>query len=287
MSMPRPPKAIVVGAFLAPSLTGLAVFFLAPSLDVARRSLANPSGTEFVGLDNYATVLSNEAFRLAALNTAKFMAVCIPILLIASLTVALFLRKSTPFKALMKTALLLPLAIPVFSAALLMSVTFDAEGIANGILAFFGFGPVAWMGTDAAFWVLAASYVWRNLGYCIVLWLAALSCIPETLYEAARVDGANSRQIAVRITLPLLAPSCAVVVVLAIINAFKVYREAYLVAGNYPHESMYLLPHLFNNWFASLSTAKLAAGGVLLGLVLFLVVCLLFRSWAKQVRADR
>lgn len=280
--MPRAPKLIGIGAFLAPSLIGLSAFFLVPSLDVIRRSFANSAGTDFVGFDNYATVLSNEAYQMAAGNTAKFMLVCIPLLLALSLAIALLLRTSTPFKALAKTALLLPLAIPVFTAALLMSITFDVQGIANGVLAFFGIDPVSWLASDAAFWVLVANYLWRNLGYCIVLWLAALSCIPESLYEAARIDGANRRQITVRITLPLLAPSCAVVTVLAIINAFKVYREAYLIAGNYPHESMYLLPHLFNNWFASLSIAKLAAGGVVLGVVLLAIVCLLFRAWAKQ-----
>ena len=72
--------------------------------------------------------------------------------------------------------------------------------------------------------------------------------------------------------------------VLAVVNAFKVYREAYLVAGNYPHESMYLLPHLFNNWFASLSLEKLAAGSVLLALTLLVFICVLFLAWNSQDR---
>ncbi|WP_139652633.1 carbohydrate ABC transporter permease [Raoultibacter phocaeensis] len=285
--MPRQPKPVLAGAFLAPSLVGLSAFFLVPLLDVIRRSFTTSTGADFAGLDNYTAVLGNEAFRMAAGNTAKFVAVCVPLLLAFSLAIALLLCASTPFKRLMKTAFLLPLAVPVFTTALLVSVTFDAQGIANGILDLFGIDPVAWLTSDAAFWVLVASYLWRNLGYCIVLWLAALSCIPESLYDAARIDGANSAQIAARITLPLLAPSGAVVAILALANAFKVYREAYLVAGSYPHESMYLLPHLFNNWFASLSVAKLAAGGVVLGIVLSVVVCVLFRLWSKQEQVDR
>lgn len=280
--LPSAPKTVVAGAFLAPSLLGLATFFLVPFLDVVRRSFTNTSGTQFVGLDNYATVLGNDAFALAAGNTARFMGVCIPLLLALSLVIALALRKATPFRRLMKTALLLPLAIPVFTAALLINVTFDVNGLANGMLAATGANPASWLDGDAAFWVLVGNYIWRNLGYCIVLWLAALSCIPESLYEAARVDGAGSWLIARRITLPLVAPSCFVVAVLAIINAFKVYREAYLVAGSYPPESMYLIPHLFNNWFASLSVGKLAAGGVLLGAALLVIVAALFCAWGKQ-----
>lgn len=280
--LPSAPKTVVAGAFLAPSLLGLATFFLVPFLDVVRRSFTNTSGTQFVGLDNYATVLGNDAFALAAGNTVRFMAVCIPLLLTLSLVIALALRKATPFRRLMKTALLLPLAIPVFTAALLINVTFDVNGLANGMLAATGANPASWLDGDAAFWVLVGNYIWRNLGYCIVLWLAALSCIPESLYEAARVDGAGSWLIARRITLPLVAPSCFVVAVLAIINAFKVYREAYLVAGSYPPESMYLIPHLFNNWFASLSVGKLAASGVLLGAALLVIVAALFCAWGKQ-----
>lgn len=279
---PSASKTVALGAFLTPSLIGLAAFFLIPFLDVVRRSFMNTSGTQFVGLDNYSTVLGNDAFALAAGNTARFMAACIPLLLALSLAIALALRKTTPFRRLMKTALLVPLAIPVFTAALLINVTFDINGLANALLTAAGAHPVSWLDGDAAFWVLVGNYIWRNLGYCVVLWLAALSCIPEGLYDAARVDGAGPLLIARSITLPLLAPSCFVVTVLAIVNAFKVYREAYLVAGSYPPESMYLIPHLFNNWFANLSVGKLAAGGVLLGAALLLVVVALFVAWNNK-----
>lgn len=269
-------------AFLAPSLIGLAIFFVAPFVDVVRRSFASTSGDRFVGLDNYVTVLGNDAFALAAGNTARFMLVCIPALLALSLALAVALRSATPFRRFMKASLLVPLAIPVFTAALLIDAFFDAEGIVNGLLAACGQEAVAWLSGDAAFWVLVVDYIWRNLGYCVILWLTALSCIPANLYEAARIDGAGAWLVARRITLPLVAPSCFVVATLAVINAFKVYREAYLVAGSYPPESIYLVPHLFNNWFASLSVGKLAAGGVLLSLVLLVVVGLLFAAWGKQ-----
>lgn len=274
-------------AFILPSLTGLLVFFLVPSIDVLRLSFLDNTGTNNVGLDNYSALFANEAFLLASANTVKFMLVCIPILLVASLAIALFLRKSTPFRKLMKTAILVPLAIPTFTAALLISITFDSSGIANGLLNFFGLAPVRWLDSDMAFWVLVGDYIWRNLGYCVVLWLAALVCISDDLYDAARIDGASSRQIVFRVTIPLLLPSGAVVLVLAIINAFKVYREAYLVSGNYPHESMYLLPHLFNNWFSTLSISKLAAGGVMLAAVLFVIVCILHKAWSKNDRGER
>lgn len=277
-------RPITVFAFLAPSLVGLTVFFLVPFLDMVRRSFLSASGERFAGWDNYAAVLGNEAFLLAAGNTAKFMLACIPVLLALSLALALAVRESTPFRRLAKTAFLVPCAVPVYAAALLAGLAFDARGMVNGVLAAWNVHPVAWLTSDAAFWVLVASYVWRNLGYCVVLWLAALSCIPEHVFEAARIDGARPATVLRRVTLPLAGPSVPVVSVLAVVNAFKVYREAYLVAGNYPHESMYLLPHLFNNWFASLSLEKLAAGSVLLALTLLVFICVLFLAWNSQDR---
>ena len=106
--------------------------------------------------------------------------------------------------------------------------------------------------------------------------------IPNNLYEAARIDGAESRQIFFRITLPNLKPMIFVVGVLALLNSFKVFREAYLVAGNYPNESMYLIQHLFNNWFRDLSLDKMAAASFLISIVLILLIFALRKAWDSK-----
>ena len=98
----------------------------------------------------------------------------------------------------------------------------------------------------------------------MLLWLAGLETIPRPLYEAAAVDGATPFQTFVFITLPNLLPTVVLTTILSLVNSFKVFREAYLVAGNYPQESIYLLQHLFNNWFLSLDIGKLSAAAVLL-----------------------
>ena len=147
------------------------------------------------------------------------------------------------------------------------------------------------MGSSAAFWVLIFTYLWRNNGYDMLLWLAGLETIPRPLYEAAAVDGATPFQTFVFITLPNLLPTVVLTTILSLVNSFKVFREAYLVAGNYPQESIYLLQHLFNNWFLSLDIGKLSTGlfrgdgaayagaAVLLALGLGCVVYLLYHFW--------
>ena len=135
------------------------------------------------------------------------------------------------------------------------------------------------MNSGYAFWILVFSYIWKNLGYDIVLWIAGLSGISENIYEAARVDGAGEWKCFISITLPNLLPSLFTISVLSLLNSFKVFREAYLVAGNYPHESIYLMQHLFNNWFLDLDLDKMAAAAVINGLVIFMLILLLKRVW--------
>lgn len=279
----RKPPLIIV-AFLLPSIAGSAFFFGAPLFETARRSLTDDVGNRFVGLGNYAAVLTSEAFRLAAGNTAAFMAISVPALLALSLGCALLLRRSSAVTSLVKSILLLPIALPVCAIALLISFAFGPEGWVNGTLASIGIDPVDWLGGPAAFGVLIVEYLWKNLGYATVLWLAALATIPERLEGAARLDGASRWQRLTRITLPLLAPTVPVLVLLSVVNAFKIYREAYLVAGSYPPQSIYLLPHLLNNWFADLSLGKLAAASMLLLAAFALLAFLLVAAWRRNAR---
>ena len=109
----------------------------------------------------------------------------------------------------------------------------------------------------------------------MILWLAGMDGISKALYEAAEVDGANAFQQFRYITLPGLVPTMMMVSVLSLLNTFKVFREAYLVAGRYPHDSIYLLQHLFNNWFLDLDLGRLTAGAVLMAAVLLVLILLL------------
>jgi len=262
-------------AFLAPSLAGISVFFLIPFIDTIRRSFYDVRAVNFIGLDGYVSVLGNDAFKLAALNTAKFAAVCIPLLLVVSLGTALLLRSIKPLGRIFKTTFLLPMAVPVASVVLLWQAMFNYGGIANGLLVNFGLAPIDFMNTSSAFWVLVFTYLWKNNGYNMVLWLAGLDGISETLYEAARVDGANALQCFRFITLPCLLPTVGIVSILSLLNSFRVFREAYLVAGAYPHDSMYLLQHLFNNWFQNLDISRLCAAATLLAIVLLAIIILM------------
>ena len=277
----RTKKNWVAWAFFLPHFLGVACFTLLPMLRVLAGSFQSAVGGRWMGLQNYLAVLKNPAFRIAVSNTGKFIGVCIPILLAASLALALGLRALVWGSRGLRTAFLLPMAVPAASVVLVWKVLFHEQGLINSVLAGFG-AEVNWMNSGAAFWMLVISYLWKNLGYTVVLWTAGLAGIPESVYEAAQVDGASPMQTFWHITLPNLRPAAYSITVLSLLNSFKVFREAWLVAGDYPHESMYLLQHLYNNWFRELDFDKIAAASVMTSLVVLALIGLLQRAWDKE-----
>jgi len=258
--------------FLLPSLTGVLIFVLLPFADVIRRSFTGMPDHQWAGLDNYINVFRNEAFQLAAGNTLRFLAVCMPLLILSSLAISVYLSGQTRIGQFLKNAYLVPMAIPVASVVILWKVLFHKQGLLSGLLSMVGLAPVDWMNSKYAFWVLVFSYVWKNIGYNIVLWMAGLSSIPTSIYEAARVDGAGEWKLFTRITLPNLFKVFYTIVILSLLNSFKVFREAYLVAGNYPDQSMYLVQHLFQNWYRELSLDKLSAAAVVIAVGITMLV---------------
>ena len=167
------------------------------------------------------------------------------------------------------------MAIPVASIVLLWRVIFHRNGLLNGILALWDAAPVDWIGSAAFFGVLVFAYLWKNFGYDMVLWLSGISAINPALYEAAQIDGAGSIKRFVKITLPNLMPTLFTVTVLSLLNSFKVFREAYLIAGSYPDDSIYMLQHLFNNWFSDLDVDKMCAGAVMMASLVFILIMIL------------
>ena len=267
--------------WILPSFLGVMVFYLLPYGDVLRRSFLGAVDGRFVGLENYKSIFSNTAFQLAVKNTLCFTVVCIPALILLALVCAVILFRSK-YGGVIKSAFLMPMALPAVSVALMWRLLFHAQGILNQWLAQLGIAGSDWMNGGQAFWVLVFSYIWKNLGYDIVLWMAGLEGISENIYEAATVDGAGEWQCFFKITLPNLKSSLYTITVLSFLNSFKVFREAYLVAGDYPHESIYMMQHLFNNWFRGFSFDKMAAAAVVESAVLLLLILLLQKAWDNK-----
>ena len=273
--------------FMAPSFLGILLFVLLPFLDVFKRSFTTAVTGEFNGIQNYKTIFTNQAFVLAVKNTFRFTIVCIPLLVIVGLMIAMPLSRLKS-AGMVKSLYLFPLAMPTATIVIVWKMFFYKQGFLNLFLTRLGELTGLWgeihtdyLGSSAAFWVLVFSYVWKNTGYTVVLWLAGILGIPNEMLEAAKVDGASEWQSFFKIILPNLKGSLYTIVILSFLNSFKIYREAYLVAGSYPQEDIYLLQHLFNNWFVNLEFDKMAAAAVCVGAVLFVAIMALQRVWDR------
>lgn len=266
--------------FLIPSFAGVLLFVILPFADVIRRSFITAITEDFTGLKNYQLILDNSAFQLAVKNTLKFTMVCIPVLVVLGLFLSLLLLRIKHMQ-IIKSLYLFPLAMPTATIVVVWKMLFYKQGFLNKILTQLGgeIESIDYLGTGVAFFVLAGTYIWKNLGYTIVLWMAGIMGVSNDILEAAKVDGAKRWQSLVYVLLPNVKGSLYTIVILSFLNSFKIYREAYLVAGSYPHESIYLLQHLFNNWFVNLELDKMAAAAVLVGGFLFLFILILQKLW--------
>jgi multiple sugar transport system permease protein len=267
--------------FLAPSLTGFLVFFFIPFIGGLYYAMVDsPIGGRFVGLDNFRKLLSNESFLKAATNTIRFTTISVPLILVLSLGLALLLAQKIPHSSLFRTIFIMPLVIPVASVVFVWQCLFDYNGWLNGLIhsldGFAGLAPVDWMKTGLARAVVVIVYIWKNIGYNMVLFLAGLQNIPGEYYESAGMDGAGAWRKFRGITLIYLMPTTFFVFVISVINSFKVFRETYLIAGEYPHDSIYMLQHYMNNMFSSLDYQKLTSAAFLMTAVIALLVYLLF-----------
>lgn len=265
--------------FLAPSLIGFSIFYIIPFLGGGYNSVvSSPVNGKFVGLSNYISLLQNTVFLKAAKNTLIFTGVSVPLNMFVSLCLAMLVKRKIYMKRTLRTLFITPLVIPVASVVLVWQILFGNDGTVNYILNATGFQPVDWMGSNWARLVVVIVYLWKNAGYNMVLFLAGLQNIPVEYYESAGIDGAGSLRKFTGITCVYLTPTTFFVLVMSVINSFKVFRETWMLAGDYPHDSIYMLQHYMNNMFASLDYQKLTSAAFLMALLVVLLVFCMFSA---------
>ena len=263
--------------FLSPSLFGVGVFFIVPFGVVVYYSLIDGVGSKnFVFLENFIKLFDNSAFIMAAKNTLSFSVVAVPLAVVLAMGLALMLECRIPLKSQFRTFFLSPMMVPVASVVLIWQVLFNFNGSINELLMAFGLDKVDWLQSDYCQIVVIILFLWKNLGYNMILFMAGLANIPRELLEVADVEGASESYKFFNIKLRYLSPTVLFVTILSLINSFKVFREVYLLTGDYPYEKLYMLQHFMNNTFRSLDYQKLSAAAVIMALVMVVLIALLF-----------
>lgn len=269
--------------FSLPAILGMIVFFLVPFIICIKLSVVETvSSMKFVGITNYSDVLHSKSFQLAVFNTLKFILVSIPLIMIISLSVALLLHQKLKGSSVFQSIFILPLVLPVSSVILFFQLFFSDNGIVNELINNFGIPVRSWLNSDLSFVVLVLLYIWKNVGYNIILFLSALNSISNSYYEAASLDTDSRIKMLKYITLPLLKPYIPFILLISIINTFKSFKEAYILCGDYPNKNIYMIQHFMNNNFQNLNYTRLSVGAMLVFGFAFIFVLILFAVRRKR-----
>lgn len=268
-------REAAAGLLLAsPAVVGLLAFLVLPFGYTFLRSFTTGLGWgRFVGLENYAQLFGNRLFLLALKNTFLFLACGLALILPLSLFLALLLQKAGKWGKPLALALLFPMVLPVSAIVIVVNLVFAENGLLSQMT-----GPPPWMDSPFAFVILLGLYLWKNVGIGVVILLAGLTTIPGELYESANMDGAGKWTRLTKVTLPMLRPELLVVTILSSLNAFKNFREAFVLGGDHPHESIYMLQHFMNNNFENMNFPRLSVAAVVFFVLLFCLYALLLKS---------
>jgi multiple sugar transport system permease protein len=276
---------LVSTAYLSPSLAGVVLFFFLPLIMIlvtsTQKSVTN---SDFVGFDNYSAVLGNQAFILATKNTFLFSALAVPLAVILALLLALLLNTEIPGRSWFRSVFLNPMMVPVASIVLIWQVFFSFNGTLNSFLGGFGIEKIDWMKSDWSRLVILLLFLWKNLGYNMVLFLSALNNVPVELQDSAKIDGAGSVKRFFHVSMVYLYPTIFFVGIMSLINSFKIFREVYLLTGAHPVDALYLLQHFMNNAFAKLDYQKLSSAAIIMCVGMIIIVGILFLAENKLGR---
>ncbi|MGO2750613.1 MAG: carbohydrate ABC transporter permease [Pseudoclavibacter sp.] len=277
---------VVPYVFLLPSAIVFALFGLLPIVAAIVFSTLSGSVTispEFVGGDNYARLVSDPLFWESLRNTAIFTVGTVPVAMLGGLGLALLLNRPLPGRGIFRTLLFAPMVASGVGVAVIMAWIFNADyGVINNGLAALGGERVPWLtSTGWAMPTVILAVLWSRIGFCMVLYLAALQSVPVSLMEAASLDGASAFQRLRLVTVPLLAPTTLFLLVVNVVFSLQVFDLIFVLTGGGPgFATTVLIQFVYRSAFAQGDMGYASAAGVILAIIL--VVFTLFRLRASR-----
>ena len=273
-------KKYVPYLFLLPAIVILTVFFFIPFFQTIAlsfydysTSIYNPS---FVGINNYTDILHSDLFYKVMGNTFFFLVLAVPILVVLPLFLAILINQKIRGITLYKILIYLPVIVSIVVAAIAFKWLYAQDGILNYFMTTFGLKPIGWL-TDSRFAMLSVAIVtvWKGIGYYMMIYLAALMTVPQELYEACDIDGANFITKHLTVTIPQILPTIALVSTISIISAMKVFVEIYVMTKGGPlNSSKTIVYYIYERAFENLDLGYASALAVVL-LVVIMVFSLI------------
>lgn len=276
--------------YILPSLILILCFsiipiFMSAFFSFTEYNVMNPP--KFVALSNYEKILQDEYVREALLNTLKYVVITVPIQTCLSLAFAAFLATKMQNKGgeFLRSVMFIPVIASAVTSGTIWRTILGADGgILNNILGVFGVAPLNWLGDSRTSLVsICIVAIWKNVGYFLVIFYAGIMDIPKSLYEAARVDGANTYQQFFRITLPMLKPITSLVVTLGIIWSFQVFDLAYQMTGGGPgYSSVTIVMAIYNAAFKQYKMGYACALAMVLLVIVLIINAVKQRAFGEK-----
>ncbi len=271
--------------FLLPGLAGLLIFYIIPFVGGIWYSVTDGTvQNAFVGINNYVSVWNNVMFQLGLRNTMELSLVCAPLLFVLSFVLAAGLHRIRPAGGFFRASVLMPYLMPSSAILMIWLLWFDFGGPVNHLMTALGGSRIDWLSGAELRVPVVLMFLWKNLGFCLVIFLSALQSIPESLYEYATLEGASFMRQTFGITLPLVIPSAFLVAIMSFVSAFRIFKEVYFIAGAYPVDPLYTLQNYMNNMYNNLNYQNVTTAAYIFAVIVFVLFGLLFLSQRKALK---
>ncbi|NLC68327.1 MAG: sugar ABC transporter permease [Clostridiaceae bacterium] len=255
---------------IIPGAAGFIFFYIVPFIySFYYAMIDNAFNRKFIGLNNFIMVLSNKYYRLALKNTFEFTGIGVPLLVLLSFILALLLASRGRVSTFFRAPFVLPILIPSAAVVAVWQVIFNKD---SHVMTWIS-SEVLKLGEIGLYrFPVLMFFTWKNTGFNLILFLAGFLNIPRELYEACEVEGAGWIRKHLHITFPLLLPTTFFVIIISIINSFKIFKEVFLLYGSYPSETIYFVQHYMNNHFNKLNYQNLTSGAIIFALMVYILV---------------
>ena len=262
--------------FLFPSAIGLLLFYIIPFILGLKFCFFR--GNTFQGLSGIIATIKNEMFLLGSFNTILMAILNVPFLVILSFSMALLVYNLKDRFKWIKNTLFLPYVIPSAAAVLFFSMLFDFSGPINWMLSIFNIKQVPWLFSSSMRIPVMSLYIWRNVGFNLIIFLAELNNIPKEVLDASELDGASWMQKSFKIVLPMMAPVTLFITILSFIQSQNVFKEAWILGRAYPDRSIYTIQHFILNQFNNMNYTAVSTSSYLYAIIVYLLIFLFLIS---------
>lgn len=285
-------KKITPYLFLLPAVAVLLVFFFIPFFQTIGLSFFDYSSSiynpTFNGVDNYIKLFKEPIFYKVMFNTFMYLIIAVPFLVIFPLFIAVLINQKIRGITIYKVLIYLPVIISIVVAAIAFKWLYAGQGVLNYLLSIFHIEPIGWLiDTRWALFSVAIVTIWKGIGYYMMIYLASLMGVPQDLYEACDIDGANFWQKHFTVTIPHIMPTIALVSTISTISAMKVFAEIYVMTKGGPlNSSKTIVYYIYERAFENLDLGYASALAVVLLIVVMIFSLINILCFEKNKYTD-